>query len=179
MVLAQDAGIMVMDEPTAFLDISSKFEIMQLIHELTRTREKTIIFSTHDLATAIRQADKIWLLKEEGLTEGAPEDLMLEGSFKTLFDGTKVKFNSHDCSFSIRNDGKGKVILRGEGEKKYWTEKALLRSGYAVVDSQSVVEVEVPSNINSTWICRVPGSCREFDTIYNLLSCIRENKFTS
>ncbi len=44
MVLAQDAKIMVMDEPTAFLDISSKYEIMHLLHLLTRNRHKTIVY---------------------------------------------------------------------------------------------------------------------------------------
>ncbi len=179
MVLAQDAGIMVMDEPTAFLDISSKFEIIQLMHELTRSREKTIIFSTHDLTTAVSQADKIWLLKEQGLIEGAPEDLMLEGAFKTLFDDRKVQFNSNDGSFTIRNDEKGKIVVRGKGVKKYWTEKALLRSGYAVIESESTVEVEVPSSVNSNWKCKTPGSNREFDSIYKLVNWIRDNNFIS
>jgi iron complex transport system ATP-binding protein len=179
MVLAQDAGIMVMDEPTAFLDISSKFELIQLMHELTRSKEKTIIFSTHDLTTAVSQADKIWLLKEQGLIEGAPEDLMLEGAFKTLFDDKKVQFNSSDGSFTIRNDEKGKIIVRGEGEKKYWTEKALLRAGYAVVESESTVEVEAPFPVNSNWKCKTPGSYQEFDSIYKLVNWIRDNNIIS
>jgi len=177
MVLAQDAGVMIMDEPTAYLDISSKFEIIQLMHELTRSREKTVIFSTHDLTTALNQADKIWLLKEQGVFEGAPEDLMLEGSFNTLFDDKKVQFNSNDGSFTIRNDEKGKVIVIGEGAKKYWTEKALLRAGYAVVNSGSTVEVKVPSPENSNWNCRTHGSCRECDSIYELVNWIRDNNF--
>ena len=179
MVLAQDAGIMIMDEPTAFLDISSKFEIIQLMHELTRSRDKTVIFSTHDLTMAVSQADKIWLLKEQGLIEGAPEDLMLEGSFKTLFDDKKVQFNSNDGSFTIRNDEKGKIIVRGEGEKKYWTKKALLRAGYEVVVSESTVEIEVPSPVNSNWKCNTPGFCQEFDSIYELVNWIRDNNFIS
>ena len=48
-ILAQDTGIMVMDEPTAFLDIGSKYEILHLMHLLSQKSEKTIIFSTHDL----------------------------------------------------------------------------------------------------------------------------------
>lgn len=179
MVLAQDAGIMVMDEPTAFLDVSSKFEIMQLMHDLTRNREKTIIFSTHDLAMAIRQADKIWILNEQGLIEGAPEDLMLAGSFRTLFDKSKVQFNSRDGSFSVPNDEKGKVIVRGEGEKKYWTEKALIRSGYAVVESNSTVEIEAPSATNLNWKCTTSGASNEFYSIYGLVSWIRGKNIIS
>ena len=61
-ILAQDTGIMVMDEPTAFLDIGSKYEILHLLHMLSQKNEKTIIFSTHDLHMAISQSDKIWLI---------------------------------------------------------------------------------------------------------------------
>ena len=179
MVLAQDAGIMIMDEPTAFLDISSKYEIIHLMNELTRSRDKTIIFSTHDLATAVSQADKIWLLKEQGLTEGAPEDLMLEGSFDTLFDSKKVEFNSNDGSFTIRNEEKGRIIVRGDGRKKYWTEKALIRAGYGIVESEPAVEVEVPSSSNSTWKCRIQGLSGEFDSVYGLVNWIRNNNPTS
>jgi iron complex transport system ATP-binding protein len=179
MVLAQDAGIMIMDEPTAFLDISSKFEIIHLMNELTRNRNKTVIFSTHDLATAVSQADKIWLLKEQGLTEGAPEDLMLEGSFETLFDSKKVDFNSNDGSFTIRNEEKGRIIVRGDGIKKYWTEKALIRAGYGIVDSEPTVEVEVPSSSDLTWKCRMQGLSEEFDSVYGLVNWIRDKKLTS
>jgi iron complex transport system ATP-binding protein len=179
MVLAQDAGIMIMDEPTAFLDISSKYEIIHLMNELTRNRDKTVIFSTHDLATAMSQADKIWLLKEQGLTEGAPEDLMLEGSFETLFDSKKVEFNSNDGSFTIRNEEKGRIIVRGNGIKKYWTEKALKRAGYGIVDSEPALEVEVPSPSDSTWKCRTPGLSEEFDSVYGLINWIRNKDLTS
>jgi len=179
MVLAQDAGIMIMDEPTAFLDISSKYEIIHLMNELTRNRDKTVIFSTHDLATAVSQSDKIWLLKEQGLTEGAPEDLMLEGSFETLFDSNKVEFNSNDGSFKIRNEEKGRIIVKGDGIKKRWTEKALMRAGYGIVDSGSEVEVEVPSLSNSTWKCRTKGLQGEFDSIYRLVIWLRNKNLTS
>ena len=61
-ILAQDTDIMIMDEPTAFLDIGSKYEILNLLHMLSQKNEKTIIFSTHDMHMAISQSDKIWLI---------------------------------------------------------------------------------------------------------------------
>jgi iron complex transport system ATP-binding protein len=173
MVLAQDAKLMVMDEPTAFLDISSKFEIMHLMHELTRCRNKTIIFSTHDLSTAVSQADKIWLLREQGLLEGAPEDLMLAGIFNTLFDESLVRFNAYDGSFTIRNEEKGKINVKGEGDRKYWTEKALIRAGYTISDSNSSIEVEAPSELNTKWKCQTAGIVIEFATLYELIFWIR------
>ena len=176
MILAQDTNLMVMDEPTAFLDISSRFEIIHLMHELTRNRDKTIVFSTHDLSVAVSQADKIWLLKEEGILEGAPEDLMLEGSFKTLFDESKVRFNASDGTFTLRNEEKGIVLVRGEKEKKYWTERALMRAGYAVSDREPVIEVEAPSEKNGGWKCLAHGNVTEFNNLYELVAWIRDGQ---
>jgi iron complex transport system ATP-binding protein len=179
MVLAQDASIMIMDEPTAFLDISSKYEIIHLMRELTAGKDKTIIFSTHDLGTALSQADMIWVLKENGLFEGAPEDLMLKGIFNTLFDDSKVKFNTIDGSFNIRNIEKGKITLNGNGEKKLWTEKALIRAGYSITDSGSAIVVESPSETYPLWKCYYQGDCEGFTTIYDLLRYLRQEVLIS
>lgn len=53
---------------------------MQLLHHLTRTTNKTIFLSTHDLELALQIADKIWLMdKVKGISTGTPEDLALSG----------------------------------------------------------------------------------------------------
>lgn len=93
-VLAQDAEIIIMDEPTAFLDVRSRYEIIHLLHDLSSARGKTIIFSTHDLITAVNEADRIWLTFSDLFTEGAPEDLINNGSFNRLFGDPAVKFSS-------------------------------------------------------------------------------------
>lgn len=174
MVLAQDATLMVMDEPTAFLDLSSKYEVIHLMHQLTRKREKTIIYSTHDLATAISQADKIWLLTADGLLEGAPEDIMIGGSFRSLFDPSKVTYNSADGSFSITNEFRGGFKIRGEGETKFWTERAFLRAGFSADYPDPVFTVEIPSGPNNFWKCYLAGDSGSFASIYDLISWINK-----
>lgn len=89
-VLAQDAALMVMDEPTAFLDISSRYEIVQLLHTLAAERAKTILISTHDLHIAVAHADKIWLMLDEGISEGTPRALFKTGLFERLFDDSRL-----------------------------------------------------------------------------------------
>ena len=84
-VLAQDADIMVMDEPTAFLDLPGKYEIMNLIRNLSRSG-KTVIFSTHDINLALRLTDRIWLILKDRLIEGPPAELLKNGSFDSLFE---------------------------------------------------------------------------------------------
>ena len=137
-ILAQDTGIMVMDEPTAFLDIGSKYEILHLLHVLSRESEKTIIFSTHDLHMAISQSDKIWLILDDRLIEGSPEDLMIEGAFDHLFDLSPVHFNSEQGTFSFRSENKGSIYLKGDGNRRHWTEKAIIRAGFSVSDVKTI-----------------------------------------
>ncbi len=180
MVLAQDAVILVMDEPTAFLDISSKYEVMNLMHDLARKRNKTIIYSTHDFYMAVSQADKIWLMLDDGLLEGAPEDIMISGSFKNLFDESKVSFNTQNGSFSLRSKPRGFITVSGDGDFKYWTEKAITRAGYSVSESKSSdISVEVRSGPDSGWKCNIPGHTAEFENIYDLINWIRTNTVNS
>jgi iron complex transport system ATP-binding protein len=74
-VVAQDTDILIMDEPTAFLDVISKYEAVNLLSDLA-SDGKTIIFSTHDFNIALSHADRIWLMLDDKLVEGAPEDLV-------------------------------------------------------------------------------------------------------
>lgn len=61
--LAQSTPIMLLDEPTSFLDFQSKVEIMSLLRNLAHDMNKTIILSTHDLTLAQRMADKLWWME--------------------------------------------------------------------------------------------------------------------
>ena len=167
-VLAQDTDIMIMDEPTAFLDISGKCEIINLMRQLT-AGGKTIIFSTHDFNIAINQADKIWLIQENNLTEGAPEDLLLGGAFDHLFDQAVVGFNPDDGSFSFRTERYGKIFIEGEGAKKHWTAKALDRAGFSITDLKMFPYIKIQSDKNK-WVLFTENSAESFRTLYDLIN---------
>jgi iron complex transport system ATP-binding protein len=178
-ILAQDTGIMVMDEPTAFLDVASKYEILHLMHQLSGSGTKTIIFSTHDLQMAISQADKIWLILENELIEGAPEDLMLAGEFDHLFDSSTVIFNSEDGTFSFRSETRGAVYLEGEGSKKYWTEKAINRGGFKVSKEKTLPFIILPTENNSLWKLVNETDIQEFRSLYELMGYLSGTKRAS
>ncbi len=168
-ILAQDTGIMVMDEPTAFLDIGSKYEILHLMHLLSQQREKCIIFSTHDLQMAINMADKIWLITDENIKEGAPEDLMIEGAFDHLFDSSLVRFNPENGTFSSLNTGMGSIYVDGEGIKKYWTDKALNRIGLKVSDVKTDPYILVPNILDSNWHLISHNRSEYYRSLYDLV----------
>jgi iron complex transport system ATP-binding protein len=169
-ILAQDTGLMIMDEPTAFLDIGSKYEILNLMNLLSHKFEKTIIFSTHDLHMAVSQSDKIWLVLNDRLIEGAPEDLMIMGAFDHLFDSSPVQFNSENGTFSIRNENRGSIYVAGEGILKHWTEKAISRAGFSVSEIQTSPYIIVPDESSSKWQIVSLSSKQTFNTIYELVS---------
>ncbi|WP_234396545.1 ABC transporter ATP-binding protein [Hoylesella enoeca] len=63
--LAQQTPIILLDEPTAFLDFPSKVDVMQLLRRLAREQDKTILLSTHDLELALQLSDELWMLDAE------------------------------------------------------------------------------------------------------------------
>lgn len=175
-ILAQDTGIMIMDEPTAFLDIGSKYEILHLMHLLSQQSEKTIIFSTHDLHIAISQSDKIWLILDDKLIEGAPEDLLIEGAFDHLFDNSPVQFNAESGTFSFRMVDKGSIFVEGEGVLRHWTEKAINRAGFAISSVETIPYIKVPSGNNSKWQLSKNKSSTDFDSIYDMIRCLNKEE---
>ncbi|KAA6347597.1 iron complex transport system ATP-binding protein [termite gut metagenome] len=131
--LAQETPIMLLDEPTAFLDFPSKVEIMQLLHHLSRQTNKTIFLSTHDLELALQIADKIWLMdKQAGIRAGTPEDLSLDGSLSGFFARKGIIFDQDTGLFRIENNFNKQINLTrgdGDGQRYAMIRKALLRNG--------------------------------------------------
>ena len=141
--LAQQTRIIILDEPTAFLDFPSKVEIMQLLHHLTRKTNKTIFMSTHDLELALQISDKIWLMdKANGISTGTPEDLALSGHLSNFFARKGIVFDKDTGLFRIDNQFSRQIRLVGHGQKYAMVRKALQRNGI-------LANREVESNI---WI---------------------------
>ncbi len=128
--IAQDTPIIIMDEPTAFLDLPNKFEVMRLLREQS-LQGKTIIISTHDLQTAFGLVDTIWLMLPKGIKIGAPEDLVLSGILNKLVDNTPVYFDAKSGQFVYNQPFKKKAIVVGGTPTQHrWTANALQRLGF-------------------------------------------------
>lgn len=91
--LVQQSGIILLDEPTAFLDIENKLIITRLLKKLATEEKRCIIFSTHDLQLAIKLCDKIWLMGSDGFHQGSPSELIENGAFDTMFKDSTLKFD--------------------------------------------------------------------------------------
>ncbi|MEM6800294.1 MAG: ABC transporter ATP-binding protein [Bacteroidota bacterium] len=173
--LAQEPELMILDEVTAFLDLPRRVEIMQLLRKLAHDAGKAILLSTHDMDLALRSADRIWLLPKGGnLQVGAPEDLVLNGAFEEAFKSEGVSFDRFSGAFHIEEAQKKPVQLVGEGEAVAWTRRALEREGFSLQD-QAALRVEVwEEKDRLRWKLEQKDQLEEFDSIYQLISTIRE-----
>lgn len=171
--LAQEPMLLVLDEPTAFLDLPGRVATMQLMRELAHTHGKAVLASTHDLDQAMHLADRMWLMGKDGaILQGAPEDLVLSGAFGTTFAQPNLKFDLETGNFETTQKTEQYVVLQAEGLADIWTSRALRRAGFEVlVDGQpDLPRVEVvQENGRTTWKLLRNGVALEFDSIYALL----------
>ncbi|MEE9349464.1 MAG: ABC transporter ATP-binding protein [Flavobacteriaceae bacterium] len=95
--LAQDTSIILLDEPTAHLDIQNKAILFQLLKKLAN--EKIIIVSTHELQMAIQNADDLWLMSKGKFICGAKDELINTTALNSLFDSNTLSFDKQTKQF--------------------------------------------------------------------------------
>lgn len=180
--LAQDTPILMLDEPTAHLDLPSRIRLMRLLHQLARQTRKAILLSTHELDLALQVADKVWLLEPGGtLHQGAPEDLVLNGVFEAAFAEQDIVFDKAAGTFVI-HAGEGRpVLLTGEGIAFFWTQRALRRAGFTIVlmpaadlpPTEALYHIHIFDHPTGTsWLLDSEAESREYDSIAELLEAM-------
>lgn len=100
--LAQQTPVILLDEPTAFLDFPSKVDTMLLLGRLAHEEGKAILISTHDLDLALQTADQLWLMGQGQLRVGPPRQLAEEGILPRFFQGEHIAFDAAQLRFCIR-----------------------------------------------------------------------------
>jgi len=176
--LAQDTPIMLLDEPTAHLDLPAKVEIMHLLHLLARGSGKIIIVSTHDLDLAIQVADYFTLIGKDGrIVQGIPEGLILEGEFEKAFSHSSVQFDKERGNFRIPPVFYNKVSLKGEGAFFLWTKHALERNGFEIVEQNvGLMHINIiNSGQDYYWELKGEMSLNKFSKLNDLIQYIKSN----
>lgn len=86
MALAQDSDILLLDEPTTYLDLAHQIEVLDLLHDLNAQQGKTILMVLHDLNQACRYADQLVALKSGAVyAQGAPNSVVTEALLQEVF----------------------------------------------------------------------------------------------
>jgi iron complex transport system ATP-binding protein len=173
--LAQEPRVMVLDEPTAFLDLPRRVELMHLLVRLAHEGSRAVLMSTHELDLALRYADRLWLLRSGGpIEEGTPEDLVLRGAFASTFASSNVEFDARTGAFRSNMPLCENIVLKGNGVAGIWTSRALERVGYRVVrdeDARASVEIDEVGGEISWWVsARERTHCTSLDAVLQRLS---------
>lgn len=92
--LAQDTEVLLLDEPTSFLDLPNRYELCRLLGELAHRDNKCIIFSTHELDIALSLADSVALVDTPNLIHLPTQQMIASGNIERLFDSDFVRFDA-------------------------------------------------------------------------------------
>lgn len=174
---AAQPALLVLDEPTAHLDVPSRIEILELLRRQTRTHNVGVLLSSHELELAIQLADRLWILKEGVLTQGLPEDLVLGGELNNAFATAQVALDAGTGQFRICLEGTQPVVVLGEGNAAAWTRRALQRLGYAVTTTNELAEVTItvrPTPDGTFWFLDVRGFITTCRNIGHLVAQLKE-----
>ena len=172
--LVQECPLILLDEPTAFLDVVSRIEIMHLLHRLAIEQDKAILLSTHDIEQALVLSDKLWLLtKGEGLQYGVTEDIILSHRMDSLFPHKDIRFDYDHGVYYPTVEGHRKVCVTCEDKTLlHWTLNALNRHGY---QCSSIVQEGMP-HIKATsakeFEISTPGESKTCSSFEEMLAII-------
>ncbi len=142
--LAQEPAVLLLDEPTAFLDVSARVGLLGLLRRLARQEGLCVLVSTHDLEPALRLADHVWLLDRSGrLRGGPPEGLVADGAIGEVFDAPGLAFDAVAGAFTVRTTpgGRAVAVVAPEPEAAL-VARLLAREGWAVGEEGRAVDEE-------------------------------------
>jgi iron complex transport system ATP-binding protein len=86
MTLAQETGILLLDEPTTYLDLAHQVDVLELVRRLNRVHHRTVVMVLHDISLAARYSDHMVAMKDgEIVMEGTPDEVVTPALLKEVF----------------------------------------------------------------------------------------------
>lgn len=138
--LAQQPSLLVLDEPTAFLDVSSRAGLVEMLRALAREHGLAIVMSTHELELALRVADRVWLLDaDSGLRDATPEELMLAGHVGALFDRDTLRFDPAVGAFVFRDMPGRNARIKAADPLHAALQRVLSREGWSLGEPAEII----------------------------------------
>jgi len=155
--LAQDTNILLLDEPTTFLDLPGKMEILRILKKIAIEKKVAVLFSSHDWQLILELASWIWLIDQRGnLKAGVPEDFIISGDFERCFHHPQFIFDDEIGIFKEKKENELIVsLLGGDNKKKIWTRHLLRKEAFKVLDyhipGSPVIEIIKDSQGTDHW----------------------------
>ena len=181
--LAQEAQVMLLDEPTAFLDLPRRVELMTILRNLAHREQMGLLLSTHDLDLALRFADRLWMITTDGqLIQGYPEELAMSGEFAAIFANENLDWDAERGSFRAHPNPCLKAHIEGDSIHALWTRRALERLGFGIAkpDEKSALSIQVVELDDHTeWAVARNGNQATHTSISQLIDWIRAEDWSS
>lgn len=133
--ICQEPEIIIMDEPTSYLDVKYKLEFLSVLQELRNKKGLTVIMSIHELELAERVSDRILCVKGEYVERfGKPEEIFKPGYLKSLFGIVTGSFDEENCSMELEAAvGEPEVFVIAGGGTGRSVYRKLQRQGTAFI----------------------------------------------
>ena len=100
--LAQDTGLIILDEPTAHLDVQHKMETFRLLKKIAHELNKSILISTHEIQLATQMSDELWIMTENEIISGNPAELIATDKINLIFDSSSIIFDKESRQFIMK-----------------------------------------------------------------------------
>jgi iron complex transport system ATP-binding protein len=178
--LVQECPLIILDEPTAYLDAVSRIEVMTLLHRLAAEQDKAILLSTHDIEQALVLCDRLWLLTDShGLEGGVTEDIILSHRMEHLFPGSAIRFDyDHGVYYPEVHITRRLHVTAPDDTLLHWTINALNRHGWAAITEPTSDSSFPHLRVENARLMhlRQPGQADErslhsFEELLNVLGC--------
>lgn len=173
--LAQDTPVLLLDEPTAHLDLDNSALLLNSLTQYTKQTRKAILLSTHHIELALHAADFIWLIDNSNqLHVGIPEQLALEGQISNLFSDTHVFFNQHTGHFDFPPPPTPHTLVAAIHLPKahaFWLTKALAKHGICLQHNpEAKGHIRLANHYRFVWQCDGHGQTADLQGIVQILT---------
>jgi iron complex transport system ATP-binding protein len=102
--LVTEPDVLVLDEPSAFLDVGARIELMGLLRSIAQNRMITVLVSTHEVELALQLADQLWLIRDRGVVTGDVPGLIAGGDISAVFATEHTGFDPRTRTFRLRDE---------------------------------------------------------------------------
>ncbi|HFS67008.1 MAG TPA: ABC transporter ATP-binding protein [Flavobacteriia bacterium] len=100
--IAQDTPIIILDEPTAHLDIINRVEIFHLLKKLAKEKNKLILCSSHEIELCLEYASHLWLMTLGNILCDSKENILKSNDIATVFNSDLIEFDAKNKQFKYK-----------------------------------------------------------------------------
>lgn len=105
--ISQQTPVIILDEPTAFLDVANRLELLSLMRDVSHNQDKAVLMSIHDVSSVLPIADELWLVVPDGngdgveakVLTGTPSEMIASGGMQRLFPDRDIRFDADRGDF--------------------------------------------------------------------------------